>query len=110
GFELDHPEIKPIALTWRIGPTANRMRYSKNGSVRLHLEIKRDQNGYVTISWNGAKQSLPVKMEGEVEGMYLYGMQDKPESSILTIDNLILRRFLDEEARPTVTLRSGKEK
>ncbi len=110
GFELDHPEIKPVALTWRIGPTANRMRYSSKGSVEVRLEIQRDQNGYVTISWNGKEPTLPIKIKGEVEGIHLYGFQAVPGSAILAINNLLLHRYLDEEAQPTVTVRSGKEK
>ena len=110
GFELHHPEIKPIALTWRIGPTANRMRYITDTPLRLHLEIHRDQNHYVTLSWNGTKQTLPVKLEGEVKEIYLYGAQSTPASSILTLDNILLRQFLDEKSRPTVTLTLPQKK
>ena len=61
GFDLNHPEIKPMALTWRVGPTANRIRHIPRETIRLHLEIRRDQDGYVTISWNEKNQPFQYK-------------------------------------------------
>ncbi len=110
GFEIDHAEIGPVAFTWRIGRTTNRMRHVPRGPIRVHLELRRDQDGYVTISWNGRKPTLPVEMKGEVEGIHLYGFQSVPGSAALSVDNILLRRYLDEDARPTVTIQPRSKK
>ena len=75
----------------------------------MHIEIQRDQDGYVTLSRDGGTATLPVKLMGEVEEIHLYGYQDVPGSSTLFVDNILLRRFLDEEARPSVTLTRSKK-
>ena len=110
GFEVDHAEIRPVAFTWRIGRTTNRMRHVPRGSIRVHIEIRRDQDGYVTLSRDGGTPTLPVKLMGEVEEIHLYGHQDVPGSSTLSVDNILLRRYLDEDARPTVTIQPRSKK
>jgi hypothetical protein len=104
GIRVGDPEVSPVAMSWRIGRSYNRQRLGPLGPVRLTLTVARDQDGFVTVLWNGGRPSSG-ELKGEVDkiAFYLYkGTTGKP--GVIRLDNITVRRFIDDDSKPTSTI------
>lgn len=104
GVRVGDAEIGPVAMIWRIGRTFQRQRLGNLGPVKVTLTLERDQDGYATVYWNGGRRSHG-ELQGEIKSIALFlykGTSGKP--GVIRIDNIVVRRCVDEDSRPTTTV------
>jgi hypothetical protein len=103
GVEGGDPRM-PVALTSSIGGLPNRLLHRAGFPVRTRIAVQRDPEGDIQIHWNGR---LPQsgQMMGEIQqvAFTVYKASTAPLGSI-RIDNIQVRRFVDEESKPTSTI------
>ncbi len=90
-----------LALTAAIGKYRPVQAWRGAGS-RFRIRIARDPEGDVRVSWNGA-MAQTGRLEGEVESVAFLAWKTGAGAAF-RIDNVELRRHLDDESRPTHTL------
>jgi hypothetical protein len=91
----------PVALTSVIGKNRASTRSRTGWPVKMRLSIQRDTEGDVKVAWDGrAPQSGSMPGEIREVGFSIYKGTASPLGTI-RIDNIVVRRFIDEDSRPT---------
>jgi hypothetical protein len=105
GIVTGDPQVGPAALSWAIGKNRGRARLSGGGlPLRLHVEIRRDPDGEATVLWDAGKPQTG-RLPGPVERISLgFSRGAAGAPGTVRLDNLFLRRHVDEDGRPTTTL------
>jgi len=104
GVAVGDPQVGPVALTHAIGKNRGRTRHPGGWPLRLHVEVRRAPDGGVTVLWNQGKPQtghLPGPLRQVSLGFYRAA--GGPPSTV-RIDNILLRRHVDEDQRPTYSL------
>ena len=91
-----------LALTAAIGKYRPVQGWRGPLPARIRVRIARDPEGDVRITWNGG-QAQTQALEGTVEQISITAWKTGPWSAV-RIDNVEIRRHLDDESRPTHTL------
>lgn len=104
GIVTGDPQVGPIALASTVGRTRLKSRYGAGWPVRVRVTVLRDPEGEVEILWNDGRPQTG-RMQGEVReiAFAVYKAGAGPLGSV-RIDNVVLRRHVDDDARPTHTL------
>ncbi|MBI2901782.1 MAG: hypothetical protein HYY17_16475 [Planctomycetes bacterium] len=108
GLRVGDADVKPVAIAWRIGRSFQRQKWS--GPLRVAITIERDQDDEISVAWNGGKRSS-APLAGDVKSVALYlrkGTAGKPGT--IALDNVVLRRCVDEESRPTFTMETEEKR
>jgi hypothetical protein len=96
--------VMPIAFSSVIGGNRNRFAHRGGWPVKTRITIQRDPDGEVRMLWNGR---LPQsgRMTGEIQQVALsvHKAGGAPLGA-LRIDNIIVRRFVDDDLRPASTI------
>ncbi len=96
--------VGPIALTTSIGKTRGKARWAGGWPVRLKVTVLRDPDGDVTVLWNNGKPQTG-HLPGDVrEISFSVWKGSAAPLGTIRIDNIILKRHVDDDARPTHTL------
>lgn len=104
GFLVGDAQVGPVAFSHVIGKNRGKIRAGSNWPVKLHLTIQRDQDGDVDILWNNGKPQrghLPGEVR-QISFSLFKGVSAAPGT--IRIDNILLRRHVGDEARPTYLL------
>ena len=91
----------PVKLMSVIGKNASGIPHRSGWPVKLPIVLQRDPEGDVKVLWNGKfPQSGP--MPGEVEQVaFSIAKGGAAALGTIKIDNIVVRRFIDEDSRPT---------
>ena len=94
----------PVKLASVIGKNASGFAHKTGWPVKLPIVLQRDPDGDVKVLWNGKfPQSGP--MPGEVERVgFSITKGGAAALGTIKIDNIVVRRFIDEDSRPTSTI------
>jgi hypothetical protein len=104
GVVVGDPQVGPIALRSRIAGKSFTAKYGGGWPLRLRTSVLRDSDGHVTVHWNnGLAQSGVLRGEVERITFSVYKSGAAPLGT-LRLQNLLLRRHVDDESRPTHTL------
>lgn len=97
-------QVGPIALTSAIGKTRAKTRYAGGWPARLKVTVLRDPDGDVTILWNNGKPQTG-HLPGDVrEISFSIWKGSAAPLGRIRIDNIVLKRHVDDDSRPTHTL------
>jgi hypothetical protein len=104
GVVVGDSQVGPIALRSRIAGKTFTARHGGGWPLRLRISVLRDPDGHVTVLWNNG-QAQSGELRGEVERITfcVYKGGAAPLGT-LRLQNLLLRRHVDDESRPTHTL------
>ncbi len=104
GIVTNDPQVGPIALASAVGRTRLKHRYGAGWPVRLSVTVTRDPDGEVEILWNNGRPQTG-RLPGEVReiSFALYKAAAAPLGTV-RLDNIVLRRHVDDDAKPTTTL------
>jgi hypothetical protein len=96
--------VGPVALTSVIGKNRGKVRYGGGWPAKLKVTVLRDPDGDVTILWNNGKPQTG-HLPGDVReiSFSLWKGSAGPLGTI-KIDNIVLKRHVDDDSRPTHTL------
>jgi len=96
--------VGPIALVSTIRGKVAKVPHGGGWPARLRVALLRDQDGEVTVLWNNGKPQTG-HLPGAVEriSFTLYKGSAAPLGAI-RVDNLVVRRHVDDESRPTHTV------
>lgn len=105
GIVTGDPQTGPAALAWAIGKNRGRARLPGGGlPLRMRVEIRRDPDGEAAILWD-AGQPQTGRVPGPVERISLALSRGAAGArGTVRIDNLSLRRRVEEDGSPTTTL------
>jgi len=104
GVVVGDPQVGPVALTHAIGKNRGKTRIAAGWPLRLRLAVQRDPDGGVTVRWNQGKPQTG-HLAGAVQQVSLNVYRGAPGPlGTLRIDNVLLRRHVDEDLRPTHTI------
>lgn len=104
GVATGDPQVGPAALTHAIGKNRGRARHAGGLPLRLRVEIRRDPDGDVTVLWDQGRPQTG-RLPGPVERISLsFSKGAAGPPGAVRLDNLLLRRHVDEDRRPTTTL------
>jgi hypothetical protein len=92
----------PLALTAVIGKYRPTQAWRGPAPERIRVRLARDPEGDVRITWDGGHRQTG-HLEGEVEQIAIL-VHKAGSTALCRIDNVELRRSLDDESRPTHTL------
>jgi len=94
----------PVALTSVIGGNTARLQHRGGWPVRTRVVVQRDPEGDVKMLWNGR---LPQsgQMAGEIRDVaFSVWKGTTAPLGTIKIDNLVVRRYVDDDSRPTSTI------
>ena len=97
--------MKPVALLSTIHQSEGKARPgSREWPVRLRVVVQRDQDGDVTLLWNDGKPQTG-RLSGEIERIsFTLHKGVAGAMGTIRVDNVSIRRFVDDDSRPTTTL------
>ncbi len=104
GVALGDAAVGPAALVHAIGKSRGRSRYAGGWPAKLQVSVLRDPDGEVTVLWNNGRPQtghLPGEV-GRVSFAIWKGVAGAPGT--VRVDNLVLRRHVDDDLRPTHTV------
>ena len=91
-------------LTSVIGKNAARYKQTGGWPVKLRIALQRDPDGEVKVLWNG-RYPQSGQMPGPVRDVaFAVHKGGGAALGTIRIDNIVVRRFVDEESRPTSTI------
>jgi hypothetical protein len=94
----------PIAFSAVIGSNRNRFQHRGGWPVKARITIQRDPDGEVRLLWNGR---LPQsgRMPGDLQqvALTIHKAGGVPLGTI-RVDNIMVRRFIDDDSRPASTV------
>jgi hypothetical protein len=91
-------------LTSVIGGNRTRTRYTGGWPLRTRIILQRDPDGEIKVLWNG-RYPQSGQMSGPIRDVaFTLHKTGGAALGTIRIDNILVRRFVDEEARPTNTI------
>jgi hypothetical protein len=103
GVATGQPGITAV-LTSVIGANRTARRHTGGWPVRTRVVLQRDPEGEVKVLWNGRYPQSGL-MSGPVRDVaFTVHKAGGAALGTIKIDNIVLRRFIDEESRPTSTI------
>lgn len=103
GVYVGDAGVGPVALAHAIGKNRGKLRHGAAWPVRLRVTVLRDQDHDVTLLWNNGRPQTG-HLPGEVEQISFTVYRGGADLGTVRVDNLALRRHVDEDSRPTHTL------
>lgn len=93
----------PAWLTSVIGKNRARMR-TAGWPVKAHIVVQRDPDGEIKVMWNGRYPQSGI-MPGAIQQVaFAFHKAGAVPLGTIRINNLIVRRSVDEDSRPTSTI------
>jgi hypothetical protein len=94
----------PAVLTSVIGGNRTRTRHNGGWPVRTRIILERDPEGEVKVLWNG-RYPQSGQMSGPIRDVaFTVHKAGGAALGTIRIDNILVRRFVDEDSRPTNTI------
>jgi hypothetical protein len=91
----------PVKLTSVIGKNKSGMNHKTGWPVKTTIVLQRDPDGDVKILWNG-RFPQSGQMPGQFQQVAFSIFKGTPNPlGTIKIDNILVRRFVEEESRPT---------
>jgi hypothetical protein len=91
-------------LTSVIGANRTRTRHTGGWPVRTRIVLQRDPEGEIKVLWNGRYPQSGL-MSGSIRDVaFTVHKAGGAALGTIKIDNILVRRFVDEDSRPTNTI------
>ena len=104
GVRIGGVAVNPVSAWASIRGNPSRMVLPDERPLAVRISVLRDQDGDVTLLWNNGKPQMGT-LPGEIERIYfsIHKGVSGPMGTI-RIDNISVRRYVDDESRPTYTI------